>query len=59
MSYDFLHYEAEIVQDWPDEMQGFVDKGIVEVIYDSQNNPHFRLTELGLSVMLRIDLGLN
>ena len=54
--YDFLDYEAHIVEDWPDGIQELVDKGLVRVTYDEDNKPYFSLTELGMSVRREIDL---
>jgi hypothetical protein len=55
----FLHEEAKRVRDWPEGMQDLFDKGLIEVWYDKNDNPHFSLTELGRSVCNEIDLGLN
>jgi hypothetical protein len=55
----FLHDEANRVEDWPDGMQGLVDKGIVKVWYDKKDNAHFLLTKLGRRVCNEIDLRLN
>lgn len=55
----FLDEEADLVEDWPKELQNLVDMGIVSVVYDKDNKPHFSLTELGRSVRKEIDLNLN
>ena len=57
--FDFLDYEASIVKDWPEEIQSLVDKGVVKVTYDENDNEIFSLTELGRSVFNELDLRLN
>ena len=57
--YDFLNYEAYIVEDWPDGIQDLVDKGLVKVAYDEDDKPNFSLTELGMSVRREIDYKLH
>jgi hypothetical protein len=56
---DLLDYEASIVQDWPKDLQDLVDKKIIKVEYDKNENPIFSLTELGRSVLREIDLKFN
>lgn len=59
MSWNFLDYEASIVEDWPDGLQDLIDKGLVKVEYDREDKAHFSLTELGHSVSREIDFELN
>jgi len=56
---DILEYEASIVKDWPIELQNLIDKGLVKVSYDMNDNPIFSLTALGYSIRNEIDLNLN
>jgi hypothetical protein len=56
---EIMEYEAAIVEDWPDGMQGLVDKGIVKVTYGFNDKPVFSLTPLGKSVLNEIDTRLN
>lgn len=57
--WSFLDYEASIVEDWPEELQSLVDKGIVKVEYDDEDKAHFSLTELGNKVYREVGLEFN
>lgn len=57
--FSFLDEEASKVKDWPVELQSLVDKGLVKVEYDENDEEKFSLTELGRAVCLEIDPNLN
>ena len=41
--------------EWPEGFQELVDKGVVQVTYDEDDNPSFSLTLLGNSLLREID----
>lgn len=57
--FDFLNYEAEVVQDWEPELQSLVDKGMVSVQYDANDEPEFKLTALGRLALNATNIDLN
>ena len=58
-NWDFLNYEADIVEDWPKELQSLVDKRLVKVEYDENNKGKFSLTKLGYSIYKEIGIEFN